>query len=140
MKSLNLQQLARTGELAPNANPSVPLAPKPALQTLTPRSNDLPKVVLNAQVVDLSIARTAAAPLRLDIRGSVLAVNYTTLASDVAQLRLNGEGSYVTVGAGWKVSGIPFDFVELINQAQTGDVLELAYALDPAGVFDIRYR
>lgn len=136
----NLVQLVRTGEIAPHTNPSLPLPSKPALERLVPRSNDLPELVLNAETIDLGVARDATRPLSLQLRGNLLAVNYTTLASNIAQIRINGQGSYLTVGPGWRVLGGAFDLVEIINAAQTDSSMELVYALDSTGLLDIRYR
>lgn len=112
----------------------------PRLTTLAPAPGAGPGLTLSTATVDLSTARVAGSPLILPIRGNLLIVNASAFASDTAQLRLDGQGSFVTVAAGWQCYGVPFESVEIINAAQAGSSLELVYATDPDGRVWFRYR
>lgn len=96
--------------------------------------------------VDLAQVRTAQgvgvqAPFRVQLAGNFLAVNDSTFPTDRAKIRIGGRGDYMTVGAGWSISGPAFDYVDVINAAQAGSTLELVVAMTtPKTRIDLRYR
>lgn len=141
----NIQHERRVGmigrPLAPSDSPqAVARDFRPRLTTLTPPQGQGDGVPLQVVTVDLSTARTTDAPLQLQLRGNVFIVNASTFASDLARVRFNGAGGWVTVAAGWQGYGNPFELVEVINDAQAGSSLELVYAADPDNRLWFRYR
>jgi hypothetical protein len=91
------------------------------------------KKTLRTIVIDLSTARTEAAPLELNIVGNCLACMDGTFTTSRAYVRVNAEGNFIPIGPGALFMGFPFDSVQVWNAAQAGGTLTLAYYTDYPG-------
>jgi hypothetical protein len=83
--------------------------------------------------VDLGSARTAAAPLVVNVSGTVIDIRDSTNATDRVSIRFNEEGDYIRFARGHFWAGLPFNRLQIINDQVVGATMYIAYTTDGPG-------
>lgn len=114
-----------------NSYPPRQIVPHPGQITSPYLPYDMPvDVMLGMKRVKISLA--AAGIQKFAISGNVLWVPYSTNATDLVEITINGQSDPIPATRGWFVAGCKFSGIEVnVTTAVAGATMYLAYSHDP---------